>query len=262
MGMIKRADLERYTRDAYVMNLNDIEKQGKQFVESANEQATQVLNQAQAERDRLIGTAHAEGFEQGKSEGYAQGLEQGRAEGIEEARQHHAQLLDQLVSLWGDQLGAFEQGRDELLESARVQVIELAAAIAQRVVQRSIELDPSIVTSELESVLSTITEPTRLVIRVHPDDAECVQQELPGLVDRFASCEHAQIVTDPSMQRGSCIAQTPSGGIIDASIHTQLDRIIDAMLPKGHTRGGVLELPNANDSRDDGEEDSSQEDAA
>ena len=261
MGMIKRADLERYTRDAYVMNLNDIEKQGKQFVESANEQAAQVLSAAQAERDRLIGTAHAEGFEQGKGEGYAQGLEQGRAEGIEEARQHHAQLLDQLVSLWGDQLGAFEQGRDELLESARVQVIELAAAIAQRVVHRSIELDPSIVTSELESVLSTITEPTRLVIRVHPDDAECVQRELPALVDRFASCEHAQIVTDPSLQRGSCVAQTPSGGMIDASIHTQLDRIINALLPNGHQRSEVLEIPEANESQDHSEPDA-QDDAA
>lgn len=261
MGMIKRADIERYTRDAYVMNLTDIEQRGKQLMDTASTNAAKVVKEAQDERERLVGNAHAEGFAQGQQEGHAEGFEQGRKEGIEQARKEHAQVLDQLVGMWADQLRAFEQGRDEMLEAARVQVIELAAAIAQRVVHRSIELDPSVVMSELESVLSAITEPTRLVIRVHPDDAGGVREELPALVDRFAACEHAQVVTDPSLPRGSCVAQTPSGGTLDASIHTQLDRIIDALLPKGHARGEILELPSSSESdvRTDGDP---QEDAA
>lgn len=261
MGMIKRADIERYTRDAYVMNLSDIEQRGRELVESANTQAAQVLRDAQGERERLVGGAHAEGFEQGKAEGHAEGFEQGRQEGIEQARKEHAQVLDQLVGMWADQLGAFEQGRDEMLEAARVQIIELACAIAQRVVHRTIELDPSVVTSELDAVLSAITEPTRLVIRVHPDDADTIKAELPTLVDRFASCEHAQVVTDPSLVRGSCVAQTPSGGTIDASILTQLDRIINALLPKGHERGEILGLTNADEDQEHAEPDA-KEDAA
>jgi flagellar assembly protein FliH len=259
MGMIKRADIERYTRDAYVMNLSDIEQRGKQLVESASAKASQVVKDAQDERDRLIGDAHTTGFEQGKREGHAEGFESGRQEGIEQARQEHEELIKQLAAIWADQLGAFEQGRDEMLETARVQVIELAAAIAQRVVHRSIELDPSIIVSELESVLSAITESSRLVIRVHPDDAETVREEIPALVDRFASCDHAQIVTDPSLARGSCIAQTPSGGEIDASIHTQLDRIVDALLPNGHARGEVLDLPRSADTDSDRETDAKDE---
>lgn len=260
MGMIKRADIERYTRDAYVMDLGDLEKRGKALIESANVKAFEIVRDAKKERDRLLKTAGEEGHAAGHEDGYREGYEQGRQEGIEQARQQHAEVLGQLLTLWGDQLGAFEQRRDEMLESARVEVVELAAAIASRVVHRTIELDPSVVTTEIESVLSAITEPTRLVIRVHPDDAELARQELPSLIERFANCEHAQIVTDPSLPRGSCVAKTPSGGMLDASITTQLNRIIDAMLPNGHTRGDVLGM--AGDEAGPDEEPGTQEDAA
>lgn len=59
MGMIKRADIERYTRDAYVMNLTDIEQRGKQLMDTANTNAAKVVKEAQDERERLVGNAHA-----------------------------------------------------------------------------------------------------------------------------------------------------------------------------------------------------------
>ncbi|HCT44566.1 MAG TPA: hypothetical protein DF699_05090, partial [Phycisphaerales bacterium] len=166
MGMIRRADLEGHTQNAYVMDLGDLEKRGNSLVDAANAKATQIIEDALKERDRLISTASEEGHEQGLAQGLEQGLEKGRAEGLEEAREAHRQKLEQLETIWGDQLAHFEQQRDSMLEAARVQVVELAAKIAQRVVRRVVELDPGVVTRELESVLSTITEPTRLVISV------------------------------------------------------------------------------------------------
>ncbi|MBO6738855.1 MAG: hypothetical protein JJ916_03255 [Phycisphaerales bacterium] len=260
MGMIKRADLERFTRDAYVMDLGDLEKRGKLLIESANKKAFEIVRDAKQERDRLIGSASEQGHAEGHDAGYQEGFEKGRQEGIEQARQEHAEVLEQLIAMWGDQLGVFEQRRDEMLESSRVQVVELAAAIASRVVRRTIELDPSIVTTEIESVLSAVTEPTRLVIAVHPDDAELARKELPSLIERFAHCEHAQITTDPSLPRGSCVAKTPGGGRLDASVSTQLNRIIDALLPKGQNRGQVLGLP-VDEAHDD-DSSAQQEDAA
>jgi flagellar assembly protein FliH len=233
MGMIKRADVESYTRDAYVMDLSDLERRGKSLVEAANNKAEDIIRAAQYTREKLISKAEKVGHDQGFAAGHEEGLAKGIAEGIEQARQAQTQELDQLVGLWSEQLGLFEQRRNAMLEEARVQVVQLAAAMASRVVRRSIELDAGIVLQELESVLSTITESTRLVLSVHPDDAALVAAELPALVDRFAGCEHAQVVTDPALQRGSCVARTSRGGTIDSSINTQLDRIIRALLPDG-----------------------------
>lgn len=267
MGMIKRADIEGYTRDAYVMDLSDLEKRGNALIDAANTKATQIISDAQRERELLVNKAqeqgHAEGYEAGHREGYEQGLEQG----VTQTRAEQSQLLEQLAAMWTEQLGYFEQRRDAMLEAARVQVVELAAAIAQRVVRRVIELDPSVVCDQLESVLSSVTENTRLIIRVHPDDAERVREELPKLVDRFASCEHAQVVTDPSLQSGSCVASTAGGGVIDSSIATQLDRIVSSLLPAEHPRHGAMGLhehhdPDAEDSEETGEIDERKGDAA
>lgn len=239
MGMIKRADIESYTRDAYVMDLGDLEKRGDALVEAANAKAVQIIRDAQRERERLISGAqdqgHAEGFDAGQREGHTQGFEQGLAQ----AREEHTHQLGQLEAMWTEQLAYFEQHRDAMLEAARMQVVELAAMIARRVIRRAIELDPGIVCGQLVAVLSSVTESTRLVVRVHPEDAQRAQAELPGLIDRFVSCEHAQIVTDPTLEPGSCIACTSTGGVIDASIATQLDRIVGALLPGGHAGDAV-----------------------
>ncbi|HSG65714.1 MAG TPA: FliH/SctL family protein [Gammaproteobacteria bacterium] len=267
MGMIRRADLEGHTREAYVMDLSDLEKRGNTLVDAANAKATQIVQGALKKREQLLSTATDEGREQGYADGLAQGREQGHADGIEQARAEYCEKLDQLDSTWSEQLAHFEQQRDAMIEAARVQVVELAAKIAQRVVRRVVELDPSVVQHELESVLSTITEPTRLVISVHPDDAELAKRELPRMIERFASCEHAQVVTDPALPRGSCIARTPGGGVIDASLSKQLDRIIDSLLPSGHVPEGAMKLPESHGTTPDqsipsDDEQDEQEDAA
>lgn len=264
MGMIKRADIEGYTRDAYVMDLSDLEKRGNALVDAASTKATQIIRDAQREREQLISSAQGQGHAEGYEAGHREGLSKGLEEGIAQARAKHAQQLEQISAMWTEQLGYFEQHRETMLESARVQIVELATSIAKRVIRRTIELDPSVVLDQLAAVLSSITETTRLVVRVHPDDAQLVRAELPGMVDRFASCEHAQIVTDPSLQPGSCVACTASGGIVDASISTQLDRIVRAILPGDHNPDRSQELDEqrskASELRSDTED--QQEDAA
>jgi|GEM_PF-321122 len=231
MGLIKRADIEEYTRDSYVMDLSDLEKRGRTVIDAASTQAQKILQDAQTERELLISSAETTGFEKGFAEGQEKGFAEGTTKGNQEARDAQSELLNQLSGMWIDQLDAFETQRDAMIEEARTQMIELAVMIATRVTRRVIELDASIVLSQIDAALSSITESSRLVLRVHPEDAEVARSEVPKMIDRFASCEHAQVIADDSVTRGSCIAQSASGGVVDASIPTQLDRIIDALLP-------------------------------
>lgn len=263
MGLIKRADIEQYTRDAFVLDLSDLEKRGKAVVEAASSEAEKILREANAHRDKLVMSATNDGHEEGYKQGFEKGHAEGVTKGIEQARVDHAQLLNQLSEMWTAQLDAFENQRDTMLEHARTQVIELGTMIAQRVTRRIIDLDTSVVLKQMEAILSSMTESTRLVLCVHPDDIESAQAELPKLIERFTICEHAQIVTDASLERGSCIARTSSGGVIDASITTQLERIIDALLPAGTQAEGLGAIePQENSPDQDSIGDQSKDDAA
>jgi len=233
MALIRRADIESYTRDALVMDLDDLEKRGRSVVETANAQAEQIIRDANTERDELLATAQQDGFDKGHQEGHDKGFAEGVTKGIEEARANHAQAFDQLAAMWTAQLDGFESQRDTLLSQARTQVVELGAMIAQRVTRRVVVLDPSVVLNQIEAALSSACESTRFVIAVNPEEIETAREEMPTLIERFATCEHAQVIADPEIERGSCTVRTATGGLIDASISTQLDRILEGILPDG-----------------------------
>ncbi len=129
-------------------------------------------------------------------------------------------------------------------------MVRLAAAIAQRVVKRAVELDPEIVTDQLGAVLEMVTRPTRLVVACIRGDRAIVEEALPRLAlaaSGSAAARHVEFTEDAELERGSCVARlgdepgTGKGsggsgasglsGQIDASIATQLDRIVEELLP-------------------------------
>ena len=134
-------------------------------------------------------------------------------------------------------LNAFSKDRDTLYQQARRDVVELASLIAERVTKRSIELDPTIVKTQMQTVLDLLARPTGLVLRVNPDDLAYAETVLPGLIADCMNCTSAEVIADESLDRGSCVAETDGRGVIDASINTQLERILAEVLPGGHQRG-------------------------
>ncbi len=239
MALIKNANAELIAREAVVLDLGDLSRQGRAIVDAAKARAEQVLAEARAERDRLVAGA----AEKGRAEGLAKGLEEGRAKGREEGRaaaqaEHRAEL-DRLAASWQGALEEFAAQRQTLLNHAHTDILRLAALIAERVVKRTITLDPSVVTDQVRAVLAAVTRPTELLLRVHPDDLEIARAAMPDLLRAFEMVKGAEIVGDASLPRGSCVAAARSGaggiggGEIDASIHTQLDRIVEALIPGG-----------------------------
>ncbi|MFK7883102.1 MAG: FliH/SctL family protein [Phycisphaerales bacterium] len=229
--MIRRADLEQVVHDAAVMNLDDLRSRGETIIAEAQAHAERVIAQAQAERDRLLSDAQ----EVGHAKGYAEGLEAGQAigqsEGGESARAAEAESISSSLAALDTMREEFETKREQMLRDARVDLVRLAVEIAKRVTRRAVDLDPQAVASQLEVVLETVVRPTRLIIRVNTDDLDAAQRAMPGLLEKYEQCRHADVISDPSLSRGSAVATTEAGGRIDASIDAQLKRIVAELLP-------------------------------
>ncbi len=231
MALIKRADLDRFARNAIVLNLSDIALQGEQIKAEAQTHARRLIAEGELTGDRIRKNA----AQQGRMEGYARGMidgrQDGQAEGKTEAKVEFAEKLSQLESSWRAALGDFEQIREAMLTDAKQDVLRLALMIAEKVTKRVVELDTQVVCSQMEAVLSLLASPTRLVISVHPDDEQIAAEFLPDLLRQCTNALHADLVTDDSCTPGSCVVRTGSGGMIDATIETQLDRIVRSLLP-------------------------------
>ncbi len=231
MGIIKRANLESYTRDAVPMDLGDLHRRGQAVIQAAQEQAELILQQAQADREKLVSDAEEFGKAKGYEEGLAKGTADGLASGTEQAHQDHGQRLEELNTKWNESLEGWERQRSELMLSAQTEVIKLAAHIAARVIKRVVDLDPEVVVDQLEAVLDTLVTPSDIRVNVHPDDVELLKRVMPGMIEQCARCQHADLVEDDSLAPGSCVISTKGGGEIDASIRTQFDRIVATLLP-------------------------------
>jgi flagellar assembly protein FliH len=243
VAVIKSTHSGKLLQDAIVLDLGDLRREAERLEARAREQASSILDEARAERERIIEGAdaqgHAQGHERGLTEGREAGLTEGRAQGIHSMEE----LLSKLSAQWEEALGTFVQQREQILSDARMDVLRLATLIASRVTKRVVEIDPKVAEAQLEAALRLVLQPTRLLITVHPEDHVLIAEVLPTLMQRFGNDLHTQVHEDDTLERGSCLLRTDRGEV-DASIDGQLDRMIDALLPRApHGEQGGAAAP-------------------
>lgn len=230
MAVIRSAEATTMARDAIVLDLGELSRQGELMLGQARSQAQKVIEDAQSERLRLIGDAEKIGFERGEKKGYDAGFAKGEKIGAEQAREQIAQDLERLAVAWGNALEHFETVRVALFREARLDVLKLAVSIAEKVAKRAIDADERAAGAQLEAALEMIARPTRLRIACSPADKQLLESMMPALSRRFTKAASAEISEDASLSRGSIVVRTDRGDI-DATIETQIERVIDAILP-------------------------------
>ncbi|MCL4220534.1 MAG: hypothetical protein KJZ65_04105 [Phycisphaerales bacterium] len=230
MGLVRRADAERIARDAIVLDLGSLEQQRDAMVADARAQAEKIIANARRERETLVTDAAAAGRAIGLEEGRRIGMDQGCREGREQAVKEFREALDALLHAWVEALEQFSARREAMLLEARRDVVQLACQIASRATGRVIEADPSLVESAMAEVLTLVSGPTRLRVRLHPDDEPLLREALPALLERMETRFDVELIRDAQCPRGSCVAITERQGVVDASVGTRLERLTASIL--------------------------------
>lgn len=151
---------------------------------------------------------------------FAQGYAQGERAGIElAARQLQAvhgrlgQTIDQLLSL-----------REELTYRTERQVVDLAMAIAARILHREVSLDRELLLVMARLALDRMGDGTTATIRLHPDDEAAAR----GSRDSWPGGS-VSIVADAAVKPGGCLVQTEHGQI-EVGVDAQLKELASAIL--------------------------------
>jgi flagellar assembly protein FliH len=232
MPLIRQSNRHEIARDAVVLDLGDLRRQADALKQHALDEAQALREQGAIERERLIAGGREQGFAEGRVTGLAEGRAAGLAEGRAQALAEHNAALTKLEKSWEHALRDFSAARDEMLEQAKIDVIRLAIEVANKIT-RNAAANSAAICAQLEDVLKAAARATKLVILIHPEDEAFARQALPALIARLAPGGHAEITSENSVPRGTCVARCGvTGARIDASIETQLARIADALLPR------------------------------
>lgn len=158
--------------------------------------------------------------EEGRQEGFRDGFARGKEEGVDMAREP-ARVLEKAMRRVSEERGT-------LLAKAERDVLDLAIAIATRIVRREVEVDRDLVTRVISDALRRASPLEEVVVRVNPADYARIKS-VPGLEGSLGDIRHLALVEDRRVSPGGCLIETASGAI-DARVETQLEEIERALV--------------------------------
>lgn len=164
------------------------------------------MSTAEIERD-----AFAKGYANGERAGAEAAATRGEA-----MLRRLAQTLDELASL-----------RAEMVRKTERQLVELALALARRIVHREVTLDRELLVAMARVAIDRLGDRVAATVRLHPDDFAMVSAG--GASGGSGPAPGVTVVADPRVSAGGCLVESDFG-LIDVSIDAQLSELAAALL--------------------------------
>ncbi len=230
MPLLKDNNAQRIHHEAVVLDLGDLRKAAEQLRAEAQAEADRIIAEARTEAQQITVAASEQGHAEGLAKGTEQGLREGRAAGHAEALQQSGEQLAQIQQAWVAAAQQWDSERRQMVLDAKQSLLELALHLAQKIVHRLPQTDPSLVVDQVAATVEHIAHPADATIHIHPADRALVDEALPELIETVATLQHAHLHDNADITPGGCIV-TYGRGAIDAQIETQLNRIVETLLP-------------------------------
>ena len=156
---------------------------------------------------------------------FAKGYEQGERAGTEAAGKRGEAMLRRL----SDTLTELTALRASMIRQTENQIVELALAVARRVVHREVSLDRNLMIAIVRVALDRLGESAHVTVRLHPEEFEATGATR---VAEFAGSD-ITFVPDARVGRGGCRVESEMG-MLDAGVDAQIQEIARALLGEDH----------------------------
>jgi flagellar assembly protein FliH len=150
---------------------------------------------------------------------FTKGYAQGERAGLDAAATRADAMLRRLAQTI-EELGEL---RNEMIHRTERQAVQLVLAIAERIVQRELTLDRSLLLGMARVALDRLGEYGSATIRLNPDDYQAIGAK-PS-IDGAA----VEVLSDSSVPRGGCHVQSDFG-FMDVSPESQFRELARALL--------------------------------
>lgn len=153
--------------------------------------------------------------------GYAQGEKAGLEAGVKRT--------DAVLRRLGETIDELAGLRRHILHHSEHQLVQLAIALARRIVRRELAADDELLEALARVALERLGEARPATIRLNPED---FARTSAGRLEQWTAA-HVSVVPDPAVSRGGCVVESPFG-FIDAGIEAQLQELAGALLESTH----------------------------
>lgn len=196
------------SNDLYESKLQQAEAESSNIVSKAKEQANMIISDAKNQANEVLESARTKGEEDGWEEGFSRGEEE----------------VNRLIARLNRILSSTIQKRNEVIEEAEAQIIDIIVAVARKVVKTITETHKNIVVEQIKQALSKLKGRAEITIRINVEDLMMTTKHKKDFIQMVEGIENVKILEDNSVDKGGCIINTDFGSI-DARISSQLSEL-------------------------------------
>lgn len=158
--------------------------------------------------EEIEGNAFQQGFGEGQRVGFDSGIRQ----------------ADPVINSLREALLQLQDIRREIHQEIEKEVVELALAIAKKIVCHEIGTARETVVCVAREALSRVENPTKVKIKLNPQDLQFINDTTSQLSQFSRNVDNIRFEAADSIQRGGCLIETDRGDI-DARIEKQFQVI-------------------------------------
>jgi flagellar assembly protein FliH len=222
-----QAEAEKIRKDAEKVAFEEVKRknnQAQKIRQDAEDQAQIILAEArqkaadlEADIKQRVTQTEREAYERGYGEGHDKGYDEGKAE--------VQRLVESLHSIITKAI----EKRNEIIQEAETQIINLVLLIVKKVIKVISENQKNVVINNVVQALRKLKSRGDVVIRVNLADLELTSEHVKDFMKMVENVKSITVLEDSSVDRGGCIIETDFGQI-DARISSQLHEIEERIL--------------------------------
>lgn len=195
-------------------------KEASAIVAEAKTDAEQYIGQAKEQAEQIKQQAYDEGHQKG----YEDGFNQGKQSALDEMQSQMNETVEKTQRI----VATGEQDAKNMIVAAERQIVEIALAVASKILAYQIAENPMVVLPIIKIALEKVCDQEQIVLRVSADDFEIVLQAKQEFQNMAGGEQALTVIVDRTIERGNCVIDT-SYGMVDARIDTQFDSIREAL---------------------------------
>jgi flagellar assembly protein FliH len=150
----------------------------------------------------------------------AQAQAEGLKEGEEKARSGFLKKLEEERARIAGALNDFKIERQKYYSRIEAEVVNLALAIAAKILHREAQVDPMLIAGLVRHTLEGLDRRTKALVRVHPSEASAWRRYF----GEEEAAENITVMEDASVGPHGCVLDTELG-VADFSLKAQLKEI-------------------------------------
>ena len=145
---------------------------------------------------------------------------EGHPHGARSGFEAGAPRVDVMLRRLAGTIREIEELRPRIVEQTERQIVQLALAVARRILRREVTLDEDLTVAMCRVALNRLGDSGPVTIRLHPED----HARLVALHGGEWTGLHVTLTADPTLSRGGCLVDSPFG-FVDTSVDAQFQEI-------------------------------------